>query len=175
MCRAHCTMAPRPCPGARAQLGSTWGWHKPGSGCSMSTMLRSAGEPWVLQQAGEGRAGSPPQAAHTDLHPRSWTQHTHGPVGYGPHWGPPIQPPCPSRATRSRCPGPRPEFPGTETPPPPWAACASVTLTLTEKCVPGGQKDPPRVQFVPVASGHDTGHHWKSLAPTSWHPPCRHL
>lgn len=125
--------------------------------------------------AGRGGQGwePSPSCTHRPLPTLMDTTHSRTSGVWAP-LGSPHPAPCPSRATRSRCPGPRPEFPGTETP---HTALGSLCQCHphTEKCVPGGQKDPPRVPFVPVAFSHDTGHHWKSLAPSSRHPPCRHL
>lgn len=39
---------------------------------------------------------------------------------------------------------------------------------------PGVQREPPVCQRVFMASGPGTGHHWQSVAPTSWHPPFRY-
>ena len=70
--------------------------------------------------------------------------------------------PCSSRDTQSR--GPRPmarqlwEIPKKETPYL-WAALCQCSVTAQHRRAPGVQREPPVLQFVPVASGPGTGHH----------------
>ena len=78
--------------------------------------------------------------------------------------------PAPAAPPRAGCPGPWPggfwRAPGRR-PHSLWAACASAPSPATDV-----QREPPGLQFVPMASCPGTGHHWEELHPLCTLPSC---
>ncbi|KAK4826829.1 hypothetical protein QYF61_011637 [Mycteria americana] len=48
-----------------------------------------------------------------------------------------------------------------ETPQPLWATCASACHPRSKTVFPDALREPPVLQFAPMASGPGTGHHWR--------------